>query len=697
MRTALIGLLLLTGIATAALVNITWSNTANRHVRNGVGELNAQIVGSIKEELTIILKSATAAREALRTVFFQRVIAIADEAKREFVFLALLQSQPSLSWISFGWPDGAFFGAQKVEDDRIRMVEIVFDRELGITRRRVDYYDVLPGDIEFKDRRFTDSGFDATKQPWYRRAAERGDPIWSEVDDFPTRVRPAIATSVRLTVDEKFVGVINVVIEHERLSRFLSTIRVGQAGSAYIIAADGRIVAAPMAKTALPLPEEELPPARRLDSEADPLLAVAAKALREAKLNIGEIAQTRQLEVVDESGRAFFVSFSPLEFQGWVVATVVPADEFLGEFERSERMVLAAVALFVGLVVIFGIAVSQRLLLAPIRQIAGQLRYVEQFRLEEIKPIRSSLRELRELSATLGQMGKGLGSFRKFLPTELVRLLVSQGVEARPGGERRILSILFSDLAGFTRLSEQLGDKIVPLLADYLSRMTQIIQAQGGTVDKFIGDAVMAFWGAPLDDRAHALNACRTALACQAMLREFRRRGAFAGSENLHMRLGINTGDVLVGNIGSDERLNYTAIGDPVNVASRLEAINKRYGTEIVIGEDTRLAAGDDIVVRRLDTVAVYGRAGGIGIYELLGLASDRAKLGALDWVAHYEAGLAAYRARDWDAAIGWFERTIAVRGGTDPASALFIRQCREFQANPPESGWDGLSVMNSK
>jgi len=256
----------------------------------------------------------------------------------------------------------------------------------------------------------------------------------------------------------------------------------------------------------------------------------------------------------------------------------------------------------------------------------------------------------------------------------------------------RPMSVMFVDMAGFTGMSERLGDRIIPLLSRYFDAISTEVQGNGGTIDKFIGDAVMAFWGAPALNPDHAVDCCRAALACQRAVGELR----LVDDENrvVEIRIGINSGDMLVGNIGSEVRLNYTVIGDAVNVASRLESTNKVYGSQIIIGPETRRLAGGRIWVRELDRLAVYGRAGGLQIYELLGMAGESAEIP--DWVASYQAGLASYRARDFTAAIAAFEKTIALRQ-EDQASSLMIERCKQAAKTPAGKDWDDTAIALTK
>jgi adenylate cyclase len=477
--------------------------------------------------------------------------------------------------------------------------------------------------------------------------------------------------------------VLAVMIDLDRLSRFLATLAVGRSGAAFILRPDGLAAA-------VPDPEADEVNGTRL---RDPTpLAVARQDHRERqnrRISAGpSMSETRVLY----DGVAYSVAVAPLDFMGWEVVTVIPEAEFLGEIERTMRHLTFGLLVLVLLAVGLSTLLARSLLARPLARIAAELGHVQRFELEAIRRHPSRLAELDALSNVIASMATGLTAFRKYLPADLVRSLIAEGIEARPGGTIQPLSILFADIAGFTGLSERMGDAVVPLLARHIDLMSEQIDAARGTIDKFIGDAVMAFWGAPAADAAHALQACRAALAC----REALNAAAILDDRGrpLRVRIGINSGRVLVGNIGSDRRLNYTAIGDAVNVASRIEGANTLYGTDIIIGETTRAEAGAAILVRELDRVTLYGRQTGTALFELLGLAEPGAAAPA--WTKTYAAGLAAYRARHFAEAIEAFGCVVAERNG-DAAAALMVERCRAFIAAPPLADWTGTTMLDGK
>jgi hypothetical protein len=204
LRAALTGLVLLTVIVTAILIHLTWFYAARRNVADVVGQLNRQIVGSVQHEVRGTLNDAWSVQEAVQSIFFQEAIKPTDEAKREFIFLALLRSHPTLSWIALGFPDGAFFGALKAGEDEIDMVEVKQDAETGIRQQRVDTYTPQPGDVTFRGREIAPSDYEATAQRWYQRAVTEDGPGWSMLTHLPYRDRPAIVTSTPIVINLDF-------------------------------------------------------------------------------------------------------------------------------------------------------------------------------------------------------------------------------------------------------------------------------------------------------------------------------------------------------------------------------------------------------------------------------------------------------------------------------------------------------------
>jgi adenylate cyclase len=260
------------------------------------------------------------------------------------------------------------------------------------------------------------------------------------------------------------------------------------------------------------------------------------------------------------------------------------------------------------------------------------------------------------------------------------------------GGEVKTVTVLFSDLAGFTSLSERLSAAaLVELMNDYLTAMTDIIEAESGFVGRYIGDAIDSAFGAPVDDAQHALHAVRAALACDARLAALNRDGAF-GDNQLRARIGLNAGEALVGNIGSRKRFNYTVMGDTVNLASRLEGANKIYGTAILVAESVWQAAGAAIAWREIDRVRVVGRATPVVLFEPLGLAGEVPPERQATATA-FAAALAVYRAARFDEAASMFDAIAA----SDPPARVFAARARAFCTAPPQMPWDAVTVLETK
>ncbi|MGA8311718.1 MAG: adenylate/guanylate cyclase domain-containing protein, partial [Terriglobales bacterium] len=265
----------------------------------------------------------------------------------------------------------------------------------------------------------------------------------------------------------------------------------------------------------------------------------------------------------------------------------------------------------------------------------------------------------------------------------------------RPGGEVKDLTVMFSDIRDFTTLSEGLTpDELVNLLNQYLSAMTDILFRNLGTLDKYIGDAIMAFWGSPFPQQDHAYRACRCALEMTAGLEELNRNWAEQGRRQIAIGIGLNTGPVNVGNMGSDKRLAWTVMGDNVNLASRLEGMTKEYRNRVIISESTYEQVAQQFVAREVDRIRVKGKKKPVVIYELLAPISERDTYAAL--LTKYNAALDVYRSRNWREAAGAFGELLAVYPDDGPTQIL-LQRCVEFFEEAPEPDWDGVYVMKAK
>jgi class 3 adenylate cyclase len=281
-------------------------------------------------------------------------------------------------------------------------------------------------------------------------------------------------------------------------------------------------------------------------------------------------------------------------------------------------------------------------------------------------------------------------SFALYLAPEVIEKLMASHKPPVLGGELRNITALFSDVAGFSSFSEAMAPgELVTLMNTYLTAMTDIIEAHGGFVDKYIGDAIVAVFGAPLDDPNHAAHAVRAALACRARLEELDRHAAAFKGQKLSARIGLNSGEALVGNIGSHRRFNYTAMGDTVNLASRLEAANKHFTTTIIASEATVSLANAAFAWRELGSIRVKGRNQLVKVFEPLAAAGEES-IEQKTRAAAYAQALACWRARDFAGAAQRF----AAIAETDPPSALFLKYATEFAKRPPGPDWEPVTTL---
>ncbi|MFC1565247.1 CHASE2 domain-containing protein [candidate division KSB1 bacterium] len=289
------------------------------------------------------------------------------------------------------------------------------------------------------------------------------------------------------------------------------------------------------------------------------------------------------------------------------------------------------------------------------------------------------------------------GIFSRYVTKSVVDELIKNPDMVKLGGEKKKLTVFFSDVAGFTTLSEAMTpEELVSFLNEYLTSMTNIILRYDGMIDKYEGDAIMAVFGTPIFYEDHAARACAVSIEMQEELEALREKWKNEGKPEIRVRIGLNTGEMVAGNMGALDRLDYTVMGDSVNLGSRLESANKQYGTYIMISEYTYEIVKDKFETRFLDSLKVKGKTLPVKVYELIGKKEVGLSGEMEEAIKHYNTGMENYLAQKWDDGIENFNKVIETLGKDEPSS-VYIERCSAFKENPPPENWDGVFTMTTK
>ena len=598
LRTILAGLTLAAVLVTAALVHTTWLNTARGGVDRAIAATERQIVTRVQEEVDRVFTDARGTLRALHTVLLQRVIAPTDAAKREFLFLAHLQSHQSLTWVSFGFPDGTLFGARRSEDGGIQMVEASEGTKNGFDLR-VDHYTPEEDDIFFRMRTVEPTETRSVHQPWYQLGAsgEANSPIrWTEIHPLPVDQRPAVTAALPLYIFEDFIGVVSVSVGLNELDKFLSDLEVGDTGTVFVVDRKGKLVAAPST-----------------DDAGSEVINRTLMTIMGKNLDLGPDAMALQLkDRLARDGETFYVGVAPLASKDWLVVTVIPESDFTATIVAGTERLAVLLLVLVAAVGICALVASQQLINKPLRALAAQIDDIKSFELGRVHEVPSRITEVRDLAAAMKRMAGALQGIVRFVPAQLVRSLVTEGTATR--SERREATLLYLDIAGFTALGESLGpEALVALLNDYFSSVDAQITAHGGTVMQFQGDAILAAFNAPADNPEHAASALDAALS---IVHETSSR-PFGAGQHLNVRIGLNTGTVLSATVGSMDRADYTLHGDAVNLSARLEQLNKEHGSSVIASHSTLEHAGRLADGKPLGTIMIRGKTESVSVYSL--------------------------------------------------------------------------------
>jgi adenylate cyclase len=675
-RTAILALVLGSLALTVGVIGVVAFINSSRSVeemRQRQYELTSRLMS---KEVTGLLAAAPRLLRAQAALAERGILNLEDFDRLGITFAESLRVEPELSWLSYGAADtGAFVGARR--DEHGRIVINRSDPRVDGGRPRESFVSDDGSLVPLPARELP--SFDARARPWFKDAARSRKPVWSSIYQWNDGVLGmTLSLAARSPTTEEVVGVFTADYTLGAIDEFLRSIAGEGAARVLILATpDGQLMGE--ASTI------------RGAASVGPILAALPMAPGDLKL---DTPVGFNLEFGGHPMIAVARRIEPTP--GFACVAIFAADEkeFFGSVRKNARStgILGLTALLSAAVISFLLAAR---LTRPLAVISDDLQRIARFDLQKQAPLPSLVREIAIVGESVERMKAGLRSFGRYVPTTLVRNLLSQGHDAQIGAVDRELTIVFADLAGFTSISEKLSPaQTVDEMSEFFQLATEAIEGHQGTLDKFLGDGLLAFFNAPLDVPDHAVQACTAALEIRDRLTAAEAARAAHDRPQLRARFGINTGEVLVGNIGTDERFAYTVIGDNANLASRLEGLNKQYGTVILASEAVRRATGDHFAWRQIDRVAVVGRSEATTVHELLSLQGD---VGPAQIALRndYEAAMEFYYKGDFTGALRRL-KAVLIAYPEDPPTRALVTRCAALMEEPPEN-WTGVFVAERK
>lgn len=614
-----------------------------------------------------------------------------------------LDANSSIASIFFGFKDDFFASIlRKSEEDTYQTNSSkklprsskyawkIIDNECEGTDRIEKWFYLDPNAKVLDSETLSNPNYFPTKRPWFK--INERDIFWTEAYVFTGSIKePGITASITLqdTTSEDPKGVLAIDVTLTAVGTLLKAAKTISSSELYLIDDNGRIIS-----SSQDIPLAIIGDKNELPNINDPKFALVKKV-------VGLKFSGKDSFYFEEGDHNILAQVSEMKVGAniWTLVNITPDHEFLASIYKLQYLTFFKCLIIVLLASIVMFIFARRVS-STIIHLSGNARKIENFELDNIQPVKSKILELQQLSHSMDAMQHSMESFSKYVPKDLVMKLLNDNTSIDLGGEQREISLFFSDIEGFTTISEQVKPKeLLDQLTDYFTALTDIMGKHNATIDKFIGDSIMAFWGAPDPMTNHAQHACHSALQIQRILHMKNSDWINLGLYPFPTRIGIHTSTVLVGNIGSKTRLNYTAIGDDVNLCARLEGLNKYYKTNTMISGDTYAKVNGDFFARPLGKVAVKGKKDAIAIYELMGAFKhiDTALLLTPQAARDYEKYLVAYgyiEQKRFKSALEIFE-DIAIKDG--PVN-MMIASCKELIENPPKDEWNGLiKYMDTK
>lgn len=520
----------------------------------------------------------------------------------------LINSIPIVHSAYWGDEAGNFVHTKKMADGSLD-TEII--NVSGDTRKQIHIIKDSNGKT-ISDKVVTDDGFDHRLESWYVNAKKTSLAGWTDIYGLHPDNKKGISYAIPiLNADQSLNGVFGLDINLDTLKNFINRLQVSKHGYSFIIDGNENLIVYPDR-----YPFDQLTANNQLD------LNVHKTSLPIIDKTIDYYKQTGKEEFeYYPAGMQYLITYQPVSDmgnKGWLVGVISEKRDFTGILKKVDTMTL----IICFLTLLLGIVIVSKLvsrIIKPINALSSEADKIKQFELDNTILSDSHITEVHDLETAINSMKHGLRQFEKYVPRLLVRQLIESNQETTIGGTRRQIVVMFADIENFTSIAESMDPNLLTMqLCEYFEAITAIIHDEKGTIDKFIGDSVMAFWGAPITIDDPCQRAARAALQIQKSIDAMNSAWQKSGKPVFNTRIGIHTGDAIVGNLGSSDRINYTALGDTVNLASRLEGINKEYQTRILVSEDVYQNVKNEFQLKRIDEVKVKGKSKPIVVYELL-------------------------------------------------------------------------------
>ena len=673
-------------LVVSAIGWLSW-RSGKQAVNEVATEFRSEIGERVRDHLRVYVETPRKVNALLLHEMDRSHVKTEDFTSMESLYGRVFDMFPETGHVYFGHSDGGFSAMERDPDLGFRI-----EATEGLSAGQLTRFAV--NEDGSRANAMGSFEYDVRIARWYKAAADNGLPSWTKI--YQVRIDPPAlgltAVTPILATDEETDAVVGTGITLQQLSDFLGTLKVGTNGRTFIVEHTGHLVATSSGEPLFARDKGQLIRKHAWDS-VDPLVGAAAAHLQRSHGSLGAIRGELQ-DSFSLNGSSHLIQVTPYADPfgiDWLIVVAVPEADFAAGIDRNVKTT-ALLALVALLIAIQGGIMIARRIAQPLLSVAGEMETVSNFEFPENSGSHSKIQEVETIQDSLYRMKRGLQSFERYVSADVVRRVIKsdggQGLGLKPAE----ITLFFSDITDFSSLSHKLEpDLLVQLLGDYLGEASNLILMSGGTVDKFVGDAIMAFWNAPQTVRDHPNVACEVALRCIERSRELESQWKERGINSVSYHIGLATGNALVGNVGSEQRMDFTAIGDNVTLASKLEALNRRFGTQVLLTDEMHELVKDKFVLRAVGRVLFSGDAQPTNLYELLGRAEKGKAL--KEQAELYNQALGVYTAGHFADAIARVEGFLR-KYPDDVVAQRLLERCVLLGDAPP-ANWQGIERLD--